>query len=140
MLAALDLAACLALGLAMMRERPPGVVPAGRGDPSGRARLNLVSAAVDRPTRPALVAAETRDQQDVLAALRVAATAGRLEVYGPFWTADMQTHLSDGRFQVVEVVCGHRDRLRRRLWLTDTARERVRASRAAVIVPRQPRS
>jgi hypothetical protein len=96
--------------------------------------LNLLSAAVDRPTRPALVAAQTRDQQDVSAALRVAARGAPLEVYGPFWTADLQTHLSDGRFQVVEVVCD-RGRLRRRLWLTDTARERVRASRAAVIVP-----
>jgi hypothetical protein len=57
-----------------------------------------------------------------------------MEVYGPFWTADLQTHLSGGEFQVVEVVCDG-GRLRRRLWLTDTARERVRADRAAVIVP-----
>lgn len=83
---------------------------------------------------PSLVASQTQDQHAVLAALRTAAQGGPLEVYGPFWTADLQTHLSDGAFQVVEVVCDG-GRLRRRYWLTDTARERVRAQRAAVIVP-----
>jgi hypothetical protein len=133
-LAALDLAACLALGLAMLRERRPAWARPVVGVIAAALAVNLVSAAVDHPMRPALVHAQTRDQQEVLALLRSASRGEAMEVYGPFWTADLQTHLSGGRFQVVEVVCDG-GRLRRRLWLTDTARERVRANRAAVIVP-----
>ena len=134
-LAVLDLAACLALGLAMMPGAPPGVVAAGRGDRGGGARAQpAVSAAVTgrlapRSWRHRRATSRTCRPR---CGWRPAAHPGGPT--GPFWTADLQTHLSDGRFQVVEVVCD-RGRLRRRLWLTDTARERVRASRAAVIVP-----
>jgi hypothetical protein len=133
-LAAVDVAACLALGLAMVRERRPSWARPATAAVAAALAVNLVSAAVDHPMRPALVQAQTRDQQEVLTSLRLAAEGAPMEVYGPFWTADLQTHLSDGQFQVVEVVCDG-GRLRRRLWLTDTARERVRADRAAVIVP-----
>ncbi|HYJ76760.1 MAG TPA: hypothetical protein VEV65_14225, partial [Kineosporiaceae bacterium] len=124
----------LALGLAMVRGRRPAwaqplvaVVAAGLA-------VNLVSAAVDDPAPPAAQQAQRRDQQEVLRLLRFASRGEPMEVYGPFWTADLQTHLSGGDFQVVEVVC-RRGRLDRRLWLTDSARERVRADRAAVVVP-----
>jgi hypothetical protein len=133
-LAAVDVAACLALGLAMVRERRPSWARPAIAAVAAALAVNLVSAAVDHPMRPALVQAQSRDQQEVLAALRSAAEGAPMEVYGPFWTADLQTHLSDGQFQVVEVVCDG-GRLRRRLWLTDTARERVRTNRAAIIVP-----
>jgi hypothetical protein len=133
-LAALDVAACLALGLAMVRERRPGWARPGTAVVAAALAVNLVSAAVDHPMRPALAQAQTRDHQEVLALLRLASRGAPMEVYGPFWTADLQTHLSEGEFQVVEVVCDS-GRLRRRLWLTDSARERVRADRAAVIVP-----
>jgi hypothetical protein len=133
-LAALDVAACLALGVAMVRERRPRWAGPMIAVVAAALAVNLVSAAVDHPVRPALVQAQTRDHQEVLAFLRFASRGAPMEVYGPFWTADLQTHLSGGEFQVVEVVCDG-GRLRRRLWLTDTARERVLADRAAIIVP-----
>ena len=133
-LAALDLAACLALGLGLLREQRPQWSRAAVAVVAGALAVNLLSAGVDHPVPPSIVAAQTQDQREVLATLRSVAGGTPLEVYGPFWTADLQTHLSGGTFQVVEVVCDG-GRLRRRLWLTDTARERVRAARAAVIVP-----
>ncbi|MGZ4625436.1 MAG: hypothetical protein ACXV3S_03930 [Kineosporiaceae bacterium] len=137
-LALVDLAACLGIGIAMLRERLPARAPRLDAIATGLVALavtaNLVSAAADHPIRPAQIAEARQEQQAVLAVLTAEASRGATKGFGPFWTADLYTHLSGGRVQLSDVVCD-RGGLRARGWLTDTARLRMPAARTVVVLP-----
>ena len=137
-LALVDLAACLGIGVAMLRERLPARAPRLDAIATGLVALavtaNLVSAAADHPTRPAQIAAARQEQQAVLAVLTAEANRGATKGFGPFWTADLYTHLSGGRVQLSDVACDQGG-LRARGWLTDTARLRIPAARTVVVLP-----
>lgn len=148
-LAFVDLAACLALAPGLLRQQarmPPDVVMTfHRVAPTATARVttallvaavavDLVSAVHDTPPDSPQVHTEQVEQQRVLALLTTATGDAPAEAFGPFWTADLYTHLSSGRVQVSDVVCAA-GRIRHRHWITDTARERPRAALALVIVP-----
>jgi len=147
-LALIDLAACLGLGVALLHERlraaaarvdrlrlgGPGLDRVATGLVALAVGANLASAALDDPMRPSEVTAGRREQQAVLRVLTAQADDGATKGFGPFWTADLYTHLSGGRVLLSDVVCD-RGVLRTRNWLTDTARLRVTAQRSVVVVP-----
>jgi len=124
-LAVVDVAACLAVAIALVRPRRPRLAAVGSALVATALALNVAGAALDPLAVPPL-----RDRQE--RTLAVVRATGATKGFSDFWGSDLLTQQSGGAVLMADVVCAG-GRLRLRHWITDSARETAPARRTVVL-------